>query len=484
MLVIPAALVRQFRTVCRQGLWGRASAAGSRALVVFQGGPDGLLVHCQQQGSAVAFRQPGSFPAEVLTLTANVLQEVEGSTTPVELEGVAGGQVLVRWQDGQVPRVQQCPDLDPASLPELPAEPRDMQPVGVKFLAALDEAVRTSAEEPVRYALGCVQLRGAGTLAATDGKQLLLQGGFRFPWSEDLLVGRSRAVGCAAVRQQHDVALGRTEDHALVRAGPWSVFLAVDKDGRFPRVEEIIPSLTGEFTHWQVAAEEAEFLRRSLAKLPGGDDPEAPVTLDLGAAVAVRARAAGQERGTELVLAGSKVEGKPVRLGSNRRYLARALELGCREFAIVKADVPVQAWIGERRYVWMPLDKDAALAPSEHDLRLRAAADRPRPANATPARKAAPPAVPQQNGHAAAPTRCTARAAKGAGEGNAEALLAEAQAVRELLRQALTRTGALLQAVRRQKKERRLMRATLTSLRQLQQTSDFFGGQHPGRGKH
>src|SRR5262249_39368185 len=150
-------------------------------------------------------------------------------------------QVLVRWQDGQVPRVQQCPGLDPASLPALPAEPRDMQPVGAAFLAALDEAVRTSAEEPARSALGCVQLRGTGTLAATDGKQLLLQGGFRFPWTDDLLVARSRAFGCAAVRQQQDVAVGRTEEHLLVRAGPWSVFLAVDRDGRFPHVEEAIP---------------------------------------------------------------------------------------------------------------------------------------------------------------------------------------------------------------------------------------------------
>ena len=43
-----------------------------------------------------------------------------------------------------------------------------------------------------RYALQCVQLCGAkNRMAATDGRHLIVQTGFDFPWDEDLLLPAS-----------------------------------------------------------------------------------------------------------------------------------------------------------------------------------------------------------------------------------------------------------------------------------------------------
>jgi tetratricopeptide (TPR) repeat protein len=54
---------------------------------------------------------------------------------------------------------------------------------------ALADASQITDPESSRYALGCIQLQGtSGKMAATDGRQILLQSGFTFPWQEDLLL--------------------------------------------------------------------------------------------------------------------------------------------------------------------------------------------------------------------------------------------------------------------------------------------------------
>ncbi len=54
----------------------------------------------------------------------------------------------------------------------------------------------TTDREPTRYALNCLQLRGRGDIAATDGHHILIQSGFAFPWAENLLVPAKSVLGC------------------------------------------------------------------------------------------------------------------------------------------------------------------------------------------------------------------------------------------------------------------------------------------------
>ena len=104
------------------------------------------------------------------------------------------------------------------------------------FVVALDEATRTTAKESSRFALSRMQLRGRpGQVVATDGKQLLIQGGFRLPWIDDVLVARISAFGLRELSEQSPVAVGRIEGHVAVRAGRWTFWLAIDPASRFPR---------------------------------------------------------------------------------------------------------------------------------------------------------------------------------------------------------------------------------------------------------
>jgi hypothetical protein len=318
---------------------------------------------------------------------------------------------------------------------------------------------------------------GKGEVIATDGKQVLIQTGFTFPWKEDLLVPAVGVFACKEVPQDAAVSLGRSAGHVCVRVGPWSFHLAIDTAGRFPDVEQVLPAASATATSFRLSAEDAAFLGRVLPRLPGGEDNQAPVTLDVGNQVVVRSRAAGQERVTEVVLSSSEVQGPPLRFLSNRGYLARAVQLGFSEISLAAPEVPVVCrQAGRRTYAWMPLGKDGALPPTEDAIRIASQeGNQPAPKPDTERSKvvmASPQANGNGNGHAL--PQVTASTPKGhesaSGNGNSfAALIVEAQALREALGQACTRAGPLVTALKRQRRQQKLAATALASLKQQQQ---------------
>jgi hypothetical protein len=330
MIEITRSLARSFRAVCR-----RASKVGSRTVpVVFTASRERLTVHSLQGDVAVAYRQPGEYAPEVIALPVDVLADIEGKeNSPVVLERTGEDHCLVRWQDKGIPRVKEYPTLDPITLPDLPAQ---FSAPGDGFLAVLNEAMQTANPEATRLGLNRVQLRASGSIVGTDGKQLLLWHGFQFPWGKDRLVARTNVFGLGELQRQKAVGIGLTDSHVVVRSGPWDVFLAIDKEARYPKAEDVIPHVpasTG--THWQIPPQDASFVLRSLPGLPGADEDYSPVTIDLNQSVVVRARAVGQERGTVLELAGATMTGSPLRFSMDREYLLRALRLGLTQYEML-----------------------------------------------------------------------------------------------------------------------------------------------------
>src|SRR5262249_49385637 len=166
--------------------------------------------------------------------------------------------------------------------------------------AALAAASRTATPEPVRFHTHRLQLRGkTGVIVATDGRQLLLQSGFHFPWAEDLLVPATPVFGCKELGQGLPVEIGRTETHVALRVGPWWLHLQIDQEGRFPQAERVLPQPKANGTCWHLHAEDAARLVKELPRLPGKEADGQPVTVDLNGAVVVRARSTGQDQVTE-----------------------------------------------------------------------------------------------------------------------------------------------------------------------------------------
>jgi hypothetical protein len=349
------------------------------------------------------------------------------------------------------------PTRPPDTLPPFPAMPGKFQPLDRGFLSALREASRTAAPDRTKFALNRVLLQGKrGTAVATDSKQMLVQTGLNLPWSEDVLIPRLDVWEMPELREPEAVAIGRTASHVTVRIGSWLIAVMIDKSGRFPPYEEILPRPQAKATRLQLPPGEVKRLLHELPRLPGRDEDPATVLLDLGERVTVRGQ--GDDGDGELELPEAKVDGPPVQVACDRRQLLRALRLGFGTIHIPSPDRPMFCRDEKRTFVWMPVTwhgSEAFRPPAKP-----AASEIP-PAPVTipsPLPETSKMSDPSQNGHTAT---------NGAPSPDLLDPLAEAEALRALLYNAQGRLGRLLAALKQHRRQARAMRAAVTSLRRL-----------------
>lgn len=449
MISIPRCLARDLRAVFRRISPGRA---GPHPVVELLAGRDGLRVRGLTDEVAAEYRQPGPLTEARVAVPLDALADCAGrDDSPVTFRAATGGKVEVRWAQGGVPQYREYDG--PANVLELPSPPDTFADNPPGLLTALDHAAQVAPKESARFALQRVLLSGVGEVVASDGRQLLVQGGFRFPWTGDVLVPRCAAFAAPELTVSGPVGVGRTEGHVWIKEGGWSFALRIDRAGRYPDVKSVIPAGGSATTRLRLDPKDGAGLAAVLPDLPGGKDEHRPVTLDLNGHVAVRVRASGQTQATELLLARSRVEGGPVRFATDRTYLARAAKLGFGEVQVSAADRPVVCRDATRTYVWMPLGAEGALPPSPDALRAslpaatekeRVRAGRKKARHA--ARKPASAPVPLPAGD----------------------LLGEAVAVQAALRELLGRVRCLTVLIRQEHRTRRAVSATLASLRQLE----------------
>ena len=471
MIQLPRSFFRQLKTVLRR-TFSRVSSP-----VVFQSESDGLSVRCQQEDIAVAYQSQYQHGPDHLVLPAQALADIEGKGYElVSLEAKGDSKVIARWQDSGVPRVVEY-DSPKASLPEFPSAPSRWTHQDATLLKALDDAMQTASRDAVRFALNKIQIRGStGVITASDGHALLLQNGFQFPWTEDVLVPRTNVFACKELEGQVNVA--KTKTHVCVNVDPWTIFLPIDKEGRFPNVDTFIPNNTANATKLHLTLENTTFLAKALPRLPGDEKDLSPVTLDLNGEAVVRARADGQEQSTEVVLAGASVTGKAVRYAANRQHIARAIELGFTEGHVFDAEKPMLFQDERRKYLFQGLGKDRVVAPSTNDLRLRSDSStestnthQPAQRRNEPMKASRPPAAPvpvetisESNGSTDGATNGQQHA-----KGSFNALLEEGQSIQNSLRDLLLRTNRLMVGLKAYRRHAKTMQSTLASLRQLQQ---------------
>ncbi len=474
MITITRRQARRLRAVFRRHALGIAHR-GSVPPLVFRADPDaGLRVRHLLPDLAVECLLPGTDrPEEMIALPLDALADFEGKDdVAVILEAPTPGRTVVRWGDRGIPQSREYAIPEVSCLPAFPEPPEVFETCPAGLLDALAEAVETTDEGSTRYALDCIQLKGStGEVVATDGRQILIQGGFRFPWEGDLLVRRTPIFAVRELPRDRPVEVGRTDTHVAIRAGSWTIWLAVRADARFPRIEHAIPAAQAAATRLRFDPEDARFLGRSLDRLPGGDAANAPVTVDLNGEVAVRARAEGGGRVTELVLARSGYTGEPVQLNTSRHFLARAVRLGFAEVDVVGPEDPVACRDDRRAYLWQPLSRESAIGPSDDAVRIESVGTGPavgpveHPHEEVVVGEPVPESRPVEQ-HTAAP-HGTANGLATGGAGGLAALIGEAEALHDALADAKARTHRLIGALRRHRKQARLTSATLAALRQL-----------------
>ena len=256
------------------------------------------------------------------------------------------------------------------------------------------------------------------------------------------------------------------------------VALKIEKERRFPEVDYQLPDVSAATTTLTLTENDAEFLTRAAKRLPGAGEMNAPVTLDLNGAVVVRAKSDEQQSPTDLILRNSQRCGDELRIGSNRNFLSRAIQLGFRDIHFQGSDAPAFCRNGRRSYLWALLGNEAVLKPNADAIRIESPiADQPVPApnrnRVLRVNTLSPPHQPpreqssvkknQSEETNSPPLESTRNEAT-----TATNLIEETQSLQLTLREALSKTNALLLGLKRQRQQSKLMRSALQSLRAVQ----------------
>jgi hypothetical protein len=459
LITLTRRLARRLRGVLRRSALGLPRHGPIASLVLRS---DGRQLRAQYRYEGIAVEHVSPCPradAGAVAVPLEALADFEGrDETPVALEPAGPGRVSARWADRGVPasRAYEAPDVD--SLPEMPAPPEPRHESTPLLLDALAEACATAGEDSPRYALDCVQLRGGrGELAATDGRQLLVQGGLALPWPGALLVDRRPLFARPELPRDDGVDVGLAGEWVALRAGPWAIWLAVRQGVRFPDVARAVPAEASAATRLRLHPADARFLGEALDRLPGGDGA---ATLDLAVGVVVRTRSeAGPP--TELVLERSSHSGPPSRVAMHREYLARAARLGFVELEVGGPEAPLCARDGRRVYAWQPLGEGAVLGPDDGALRVSSTAA----VTPAPARIVAATTTPTSPAASRSPN--LSRTTVPAPAAGLARLVEEAAALHAALGDARTRSARLVAALRAERRRSRALTSTIAQLRQI-----------------
>jgi hypothetical protein len=324
-------------------------------------GPTGLSLRAWTAQLALEYRELTPRPPGSALLPLKLLQTAAGrSHDEIAIEQLPGEPATLRWQDGAIPRTATAASAC-QQVEAFPSMPQRWLQSRARLIQVLQDASETTDRCSSRYALGCVQLRGSeGAIAATDGRQLLVQRGLELGFEETILVPAT--CGWRSLPVRESVEIGKTADHLVIRSGRWTVWLAIEKEARFPQIDDVIPSSRFAKTQLELARADRSFLSENLKRLPGGEFHDAPLTLDLNGRVALRAREEGESATVELVLTNSVKTGEDVRLAMNGRYLARAVSLGFEQLYLNDARAPILCQDERRQYVWAVLEPSASVA--------------------------------------------------------------------------------------------------------------------------
>ena len=472
MITITRRLAQQLRTVLRRAF---GHFRGNGPAIGFIADKAGLIVRSALGDVAIECRIPGERTAETIWLPFEFLTDVAGKNdSEVELEATGKDQVSVQWRTGNVPQIVKYDGIKPLT-DKFPVLPTAFTANRGGLLQALHEASEVADTDAVRFAINCIQLCPDGTINATDGRHLLIQSGFTFPWQKPVLVPRNKVFTSPELPQDQPVAIAQSGEWVALSVGRWTIYLRVN-EGRYPDMSRHVLDPSTATARCHFSKDDIRFLAETLPQLPCDEETNFPVTIDLNGSIAIRAKAADQAKPTEVILTNSRWIGEPIRININRTYLQRAMKLGIRDLCLYGDSSPLSGLDGERRYVWMPLDGNSAIPPADDAIRIESPQGEiaaPIPQSATP-RKAPVMSEPinttgkaATNSQAKSDTTSPKASRRKASQQDLAALIDQAVKFRTALHDLMHESSGLVKALKQHRRQNKAIQNTLESLKQL-----------------
>lgn len=473
MISLPRAAARNYGAAYRQLLAGVPRRTWP--VVQLRAEQTGLRIAAHTENVGLELFVPGAQAAATLTVPCELFRvAAEGRGENVTVESSNGGGVIVRWRDGDVPRQSSFESCPPVAVDQ-PELPRNWSDQPAHFLTELHTLMQVTDPDSLRYALHCVQLDGdTGTLTATDGRQILRSGGWSLGFAGTALVPANKVLGHRELATANTLRIGKTNSRFVIQAGHWRVWLALNVEGRFPRVDDLLTAADSAPTRLVLDPDDRRFLQENLPRLPERIDDNRAVTVELNGRVAIRARDSASAPPTELVLNRSSRIGDEVRFCTDRQFLSRALKLGFSELKINSPQQPVACHDDRRTYLWALLESDAALPASEDAIVIESqpgvGAPKKRPTVAEMLRTPPLPVPALPTAELSTPVSrqetvptTNSRLAETASSELAQQLtpVEQATALRELARTLLAQTNEFVRTTRKQHRELRQLQREL-----------------------
>jgi hypothetical protein len=177
------------------------------------------------------------------------------------------------------------------------------------------------------------------------------------------LIARHQVFQASELIVADQVAVGLHDGWFTLRAGNWTMQIKTEDKGRFPRFDDIIPSIQFSVASCEISPADNLRLVRALPLLPSDDEMNSPVTIDFNGHFTVRAKSPRLARPVEVTLTGHQPEGEPLRVAVNRCYLQRVGKLGLSQLYLFGSKSPLHARDEYRSLIWMPLDASMIVPP-------------------------------------------------------------------------------------------------------------------------
>ena len=271
----------------------------------------------------------------------------------------------------------------------------------------------------------------------------------------DLLIPAIPFFGTNDFGTSPSLRVGRSASHVLVGVGDWTVGLAIDVSGRYPKIASVLPKQPGS-ARLVIPDLDVPQVVKVLESRPVGADEQSAVVIDLGDRSAIIIPGESSAADLRCDLGDSKFAGAATRTAIDRRHLLRALRLGLRE---VHMDSTANTLLfrDDRRSFLVACPTVPAMAEPGDSSPTKTSRSMTGDESSHSPEGERPMAAEKSNG-AAAP-----------GSVAEEDLdpLAEAESLREAIVEVGRRTARLIASLRQFRRHRKALHNAWTSLRQL-----------------